>query len=949
VTTLHLVPHTHWDREWYLPFRIFHLKLVHLFDLLLDILDTDPAFTTFTLDGQTILLEDYLSLRPERRGLIERRVHERRIQIGPWYILPDEFLVSPEALVRNLLAGQADCARFGGRMEVGYIPDPFGHIGQMPQILRGFGIQCAAFRRGLGEEACELWWEAPDGSRVLLAYLRDGYDNATRLPTSPQAFAAAIAALRDSLTPHCVTSHRLLLNGTDHQEPQPEIPRLIAEAWKGPDTLVLSTLSRYLEGVRAEVEAGLAIPTLRGEARSPRRHHLLPAVLSSRTWIKQQNHACETLLQRWVEPFSAWADLIAADLSDRSVFTGLLDTPRIRKVQPIIRKTWRMLLQCQPHDSICGCSIDPVHDEMRSRFSQVEQIAEELTRQSLQSLADQVDTITGAPAGARAALVVFNPSASASGQAFDTEFDLPAGLTDFEIVDSDTQPFPFQVVQRFDKSLADMELEAEGLRGMLSMVQDGRVLGLAVQELAIVPQAERILVDAVLAENAEPDAAALKAGETLLPDVLARHPGIPIRLLVRLAGRARITCVAPDIPAHGYRTLWLRSAAHEQAKPVRDAEHSIENDDLLVTVEPGGTFSLTDKRTGRTYPGLLRFADRGERGDSYTHCPVDGDHPIEAPAIPPRVERSREPSGETLAVHLEFHLPEGLTEDRKARAGGPIALPVTVHAQLVRGVPRLEVQIELENHARDHRLQVVFPTGTPSSRAVWDAAFQLLERPTAPPVGGPDWVEQPPPEMPMRDFVASHRSDGLMVAARGLREGRVTPDGEVVITLLRCFGWLSRDDMSTRKGGAGPQVETPGGQEPGPQHYELSLIPCPADVMAALPLAESFQAGLRAEVTPVHAGRLPPTASLLQVEPSALRLSAVKAAEDGRGMMVRVVNLSRETVAAGIRTHLRLRRACVARLDETDGEELAISEHRLIHAVVEPEQVATFRVEFEPI
>ncbi|MCX6072347.1 MAG: alpha-mannosidase, partial [Chloroflexi bacterium] len=119
MTTLHLVPHTHWDREWYLPFQVFHLKLVHLLDLLADVLEADPAFTAFTLDGQTILLEDYLSLRPERRAALERWVHEGRILIGPWYILPDEFLVSPEALVRNLLAGKKDCARFGGRMDVG--------------------------------------------------------------------------------------------------------------------------------------------------------------------------------------------------------------------------------------------------------------------------------------------------------------------------------------------------------------------------------------------------------------------------------------------------------------------------------------------------------------------------------------------------------------------------------------------------------------------------------------------------------------------------------------------------------------------------------------------------------------------------------------------------------------------------------------------------------------
>ncbi len=169
----------------------------------------------------------------------------------------------------------------------------------------------------------------------------------------------------------------------------------------------------------------------------------------------------------------------------------------------------------------------------------------------------------------------------------------------------------------------------------------------------------------------------------------------------------------------------------------------------------------------------------------------------------------------------------------------------------------------------------------------------------------------------MRDFVSSHRSDGLMIAARGLREARVTPEGEIVVTLLRCFGWLSRDDMATRKGGAGPQVETPGGQELGRHRFELSLIPFSGDLTSALPLAETFQAGLRAAITPVHAGRLPSSVSLLQIEPAGLRLSAVKSAEDTRGVIVRVFNPWEAPTLASIRSHLPLQHAALLRLDES--------------------------------
>jgi mannosylglycerate hydrolase len=198
--TLHLISHTHWDREWYLPYQEFRLKLVLLIDRLLAILQADPNYRTFLLDGQTIVLDDYLELRPERAGELKELIQAGRLQIGPWHILPDEFLVSPEATIRNLLQGERTASRFGKRMPVGYIPDPFGHIAQMPQILLGFEIETACVQRGLADEPCEFWWQAPDGSRVLMAYLRDGYGNAAGLPVDqPERFVEQVTRLGDSL------------------------------------------------------------------------------------------------------------------------------------------------------------------------------------------------------------------------------------------------------------------------------------------------------------------------------------------------------------------------------------------------------------------------------------------------------------------------------------------------------------------------------------------------------------------------------------------------------------------------------------------------------------------------------------------------------------------------------------------------------------------------------
>src|SRR5512146_2749524 len=217
--TIHLVSHTHWDREWYRPFQEFRLRLVHLVDGLLDLLASDRSYKHFMLDGQTIVLDDYLQIRPEAEPALRRQVRAGRLLIGPWHILPDMFLVGPEAHIRNLLEGDRQARRFGSKMRIGYMPDSFGHIGQMPQILRGFGIDNASVWRGLDDQPTEFWWQSPDGSRVLMHYLRDSYSNGASLTaTVPEQFTSQLNEEADLLAAHSPVTDLLVMFGTDHME-----------------------------------------------------------------------------------------------------------------------------------------------------------------------------------------------------------------------------------------------------------------------------------------------------------------------------------------------------------------------------------------------------------------------------------------------------------------------------------------------------------------------------------------------------------------------------------------------------------------------------------------------------------------------------------------------------------------------------------------------------------
>ncbi len=144
-----IVPHTHWDREWYKSYQDFRLALVELVDTLIPLLERDASYPHFMLDGQMAVVDDYLEVRPEAEERLRALAAAGRLSMGPWYILMDEFLASGETIVRNLQMGIGRGAAFGGTMDVGYLPDMFGHIAQMPQILRLAGFGDAVVWRGV--------------------------------------------------------------------------------------------------------------------------------------------------------------------------------------------------------------------------------------------------------------------------------------------------------------------------------------------------------------------------------------------------------------------------------------------------------------------------------------------------------------------------------------------------------------------------------------------------------------------------------------------------------------------------------------------------------------------------------------------------------------------------------------------------------------------------------
>lgn len=421
----HVVSHTHWDREWYNTFQQFRMRLVDLTDALIDLMERNEDFKYFTFDGQTIVLEDYIKIRPENEDRLRKLIMAGRIIVGPWYNQPDEFLVSGESIIRNLMLGKKLSDSYGSYLASGYVPDCFGHMSQFPQILRGFGIDNAVLFRGVTTDQVnsEFCWRSPDGSEVLTVKMPDNnaYSNFfyrmreslkdANKPLDADQVANEVQALTDDcIAEKPTTSNLLFMDGCDHVFAQFKTPEIIKIANERLDNVELThtTLEEFVKAVRAEkTDLQICEGELRMSNRDWKLQGLLGGVMSSRIHLKQANHYCETLLEKYVEPLCSWIWMMGGDYP-----------------KSYIDLAWKYLLQNSPHDSICGCSIDQVHKDMIYRFDQTKQIGESLKAKALAELADKVgSTVKNCERSVLA--LVFNPLSHVRTDVVETEIDLP--------------------------------------------------------------------------------------------------------------------------------------------------------------------------------------------------------------------------------------------------------------------------------------------------------------------------------------------------------------------------------------------------------------------------------------------------------------------------------------------------------------------------------------------
>jgi len=890
-----IVPHTHWDREWYEPFQSFRLRLVRLMDTLLPMLEQDLSYARFMLDGQTAVLDDYLEVRPEAAPRLLRLAAQGRVSIGPWAILMDEYMVSGETIVRDLQRGMSRASELGGPMEVGYLPDMFGHVAQMPQILRAAGLDHAVVWRGVPSAVTKtaFWWEAPDGSRVRAEYLYGSYSNGRDLPDDAKQLVARARGyeleLGDALLPG---GAMLLMNGTDHQLPQPWLGRVVAEANAVQDDyrFVVTSLAEYLP---LQPQEGL--DACMGELRSGARANVLMGVASNRVDVHQACAAAERALERRAEPLNA------------------LLVPVDEQPEALLDLAWHRLVLNAAHDSSCACSHDEVVDEVLVRYHEARQIGDGLTRDALHRLGATVQ----APAGST---VVVNPTAVARSGLVEARVTGAAEAEPVHFVSLDGTPCPTQVVRIATGEGFSATVVGEKVRWVLEIMRGTEFAGAGVAGYDL-----RELDDAsveVTLQSAAPGEPTVEL-EELRDEVLRLGgTGATVRFRVLRPSTAEVVFLTDDVPGFGWRSYNAEPGLGPSTS-LRAGDGEIANEHMHVRVDrDNGTFTVVTA-DGIEIAGCNRYVDGGDGGDTYNYSPPERDRVVEAPHSVRISTVEHGPVRARLMVESTYHWPTHCIGDERscsARSDDTAAVDVRTMLELRVGEPFVRVHTELFNLCRDHRLRAHFPLPARVDGTDAECAFAVVHRGLEA-EGGPN--EEPLPTFVSRRFVdASDGNRGLALLHDGLLEYEVVDGGpgsqELALTLLRATGYLSRSQIAFRPNPAGPLDPLLGPQLLRPLAFDYAVVPHAGDWRAAglYERADSFLVPLeRTRGGGLPGASRPHTGSALRVDGAVV--SAV--VREPGGLVVRVHNPAPEpatvevelagTPARGWRVDLRGRPA----------------------------------------
>ena len=750
----HIISHSHWDREWYLPYEHHHMLEVEFMDTLIKTLEEDQDFKSFHLDGQTIMLEDYLQVRPEKKDVLKKLIKEKRIHVGPWYILQDEWLTSSEANIRNLQIGHRDAKEYGDVCKIGYFPDSFGNMGQAPQILKDAKINTAVFGRGVKptgfnnevgdsnsyeSQFSEMYWQSPDGSKVLGILFANWYSNGLEVPANEEeAKKYWEKKLRDA-EKYASTNHLLFMNGCDHQPVQTDLSTAINVANNMYDDVefIHSNFEDYVEEVNKELREDLAV--IKGELRSQRTDgwYTLANTASARIYLKQMNAKCQMLFEKIAEPLAVMAHKAGMEYPHETFVYG-----------------WKTLMQNHPHDSICGCSVDDVHREMVTRFEKAENVALYIINEALTYLSNHID------------------------------------IKEFKNISEDAIPFLVLNPTGFEKSgVIETEIEVykeyfEDNNNDVKLCVN-KVKEYKVPEFKVVNKNGDIIPAKIMEVN--------ERFSFDLPKDKFRKP--------YMTKVVKLSIEVKDIAKFAWETFALVPATNteENNESLFTANNEFENKYVKVKINDNGSIDLLHKESNKEYLNLCLYEDCGDIGNEYIYGTPKGVAPIISSDAEAKIKVLEDSSFRAVVeVKNTIKIPKSADDTLKKeieeliefkyreakRSTEMIDMEITTIYTLERLGKGVKVKTSFNNEALDHRVRVLFETNINTPYNYADSIFEVAKRDNTP---SEEW-ENPCNTQHLQYFVNVHDENcGLTIATKGLNEYEILQNDKntIAVTIHR--------------------------------------------------------------------------------------------------------------------------------------------------------------------
>ncbi|MCX8057387.1 MAG: glycosyl hydrolase-related protein [Ignavibacteria bacterium] len=913
----HIISNTHWDREWRFPFQINRQMLVNMIDQVIHILENEPKYKAFHLDSQSIVIEDYLEIKPHNKEKISNLVREKKLFIGPWYVLPDEFQVGGENLIRNLLIGHKICNEIGRVSKVGYSPFSWGQISQLPQIYTNFGIDFVMFYRGVNSidsPKAEFIWEGADGTQVL----------ASRFSTMPRynfyfyiyrpvLFNEFVADWkfdwnRESLLFHFAD---LILYKTDYFNPKPadtyfeqnikpQVEKIINDQandfttphviWmEGHDSsgphigtikiiedikkyfphlnVIHSTLEDYSEAVKKSIDFQ-KLKLVKGERRSTqfdrRSGNLFGYTTSARMDLKVKNFDCERWLQFYAEPFYNFASLMGLDTNDKS-----------------LELAWKLLVQNSAHDSIGGCSLDEVHQDMICRFKQVKEISTSIYSKALQFILANGKLLEKENEYENY-LTVFNTTSYVRDEIVPVVIDIPIELAakNLELIDFQGKKFDLQISK---------------------------------------------------SENVQP----------VLEQMINRPMYVDVK---RFFAYAHLQ----DIPPFGYKTFKvIPSTKKINTTPlasIKNGKIILENEHLKITINKNGTFDILDKSTKAKFQQLAYFYDEGESGHAWVHQSVK---PIVTTLnSKPKIKILENGNlYSKILISYKFKIPE---RKMKIYSGREVVvksniIPIDLSLIFTKKSRRVDLEIRINNTVENHRLRVMFPSNIQTDYHFGEGQFDVVKRPIKR-IDAKDWIEQPMYDFPLHNFVSlSDNQKGISILVDGLKEYEVFEDKKhtIAITLIRGFSYVIIPSSTEEF------LEMKGSQCLGEHKFRISVYTHKGNWEEGLVFPEALK--FNQPLSIVETNRLTENfvspKSFLQILPENLIFSCFKKSEDNSAYILRIYNPTEKLLESKLIFDWKLKEAELVTMEEKIISPINFATDT-IELKIEPKKIVTLKLKF---